>query len=264
MKFAGRQGKCPKCGESILVPAPQAKVSCPKCHFLNRSEDVRCSQCGEFLREVAPGEAVPKTAMEAIEERRGTRRTTRPPDVKAQAPQAGDAPAEAAPAAVAPSAESGARKTLPRRGKLAEMEKPRRSVIIRFLVFLVLGGGAGTGTFYGTRQYAEPKIAVPRDAETEARKSVWPPKSLDALHDGLKALSKAMPRDTVSNRETPEEAVLRTTIEAELARLKTENQEALKKADAAHAEMEKWQLGWYAVIGLAGLIVGLIGWRISA
>jgi ribosomal protein S27E len=267
MKFAGRQGKCPKCGESILVPTPQAKVACPKCRFMNRAEDVRCSQCGEFLREPAPGEAVPRTAMEAIEARRGTRRTTRPPDAlpaeAAQAPEPAATP-DAAPPAGAPSASQAARRPAALRSKLAEMEKPRRSVIIRFLVFLVLGGGAGVGTFFGTRQYAEPKISVPREAEAEARKSVWPPKSLDVLHDRLKELSKAMPRDTISNRETPEEKALRTTIEGELDRLKKENQEAVKKAEAAHAEMEKWQLGWYAAIGLAGLLAGLIGWKLSA
>ncbi|MEK7469402.1 MAG: zinc ribbon domain-containing protein [Planctomycetota bacterium] len=256
-KFAGRQGKCPKCGQSILVPTPQARVSCPKCHFLNRAEDVRCSQCGEFLREPAPGEAVPKTAMEAIEERRGTRRTTRPP--AALPPQ----DAQDAPAGEAPSAEPVARRAPALRSKLAELEKPRRSVVLRFLVFLILGGGAAAGTFYGGRSYAEPKISAPREAEAEARKNVWPAKSLDVLHDGLKALSKAMPRDTISNRETPEEMALRTTIEAEIARLKKENQDAVRKADAAHAEMEKWQLGWYAAIVLAGLLAGLIGWKLS-
>ncbi len=144
------------------------------------------------------------------------------------------------------------------------MEKPRRSVILRFLVFLVLAGGAGTGTFYGTRKYAEPRIAAARTAENEARKSVWPPKSLDTLHDRLQEISRAKPRENPTLRMTPEEQALHMTIESELARLKLENQEAVKVAEAAHAEFEKWQLGWYGVIGVAGLIAGLIGWRLSA
>jgi ribosomal protein S27E len=269
MKFAGRQGKCPKCGESILVPTPQQKIACPKCHFLNRGEDVRCTQCGEFLREPAPGEAVPKTAMEAIEERRGTRRTTRPPaalpaDQAVERPASRPPATEEAPAETSSAGSAATRRPAALRSKLAEMEKPRRSVFLRLFVFLVLAGGAGTGTFYGTKQFAETKIAGPREAELEARKGVWPPKSLDTLHDRLKEISKAMPRDTISNRETPEEQALRTTIEAELDRLKKESQEALKKAEIAHAEMEKWQLGWYGAIVLAGLLAGLIGWKLSA
>lgn len=285
LKFAGRQGKCPKCSASILVPTPAPRSGCPKCRYLNRAEEPFCLQCGEPLKVAAPVPSKapetrrttrPPAALPASEARRpsqapavatepaaekppGTRRSTRPPAV---AP-----PQEESQAPVStedPSAPLAARRTGALRSKLAEMEKPRRSVILRFLVFLVLAGGAGVGTFYGTRKYAEPRIATARAAESEAKKSVWPAKSLDTLHDRLQELSRAKPRENPTLRMTPEEQALHATIESELARLKLENQEAVKVAEAAHAEFEKWQLGWYGVIGLAGLIAGLIGWRLSA
>lgn len=290
MKFAGRQGKCPKCGNLMLVPTPTPKVTCPRCNYLNPVEEKYCLQCGEPLEAPAPAPAPnpgtrrmsrPPDALPPSEARRpseapavapGTRRVTRPPAAPPpQEPAASGtrrvtrppAPPPAEPNE-APAEAPAARRTGALRSKLAELEKPRRSVILRFIVFLVLAGGAGTGTFYGTRQYAMPRIAAAQAAETEARKSVWPPKSLDTLHDRLQEISRSKPREIATAPATPEEKALHATIESELARLKLENQEAVKVAEAAHKETEKWQLGWYGVIGLAGLLAGLIGWKLSA
>ncbi|MCE9583573.1 MAG: hypothetical protein K8T20_13900 [Planctomycetes bacterium] len=296
-KLAGKQGLCPNCKKPIIIPTATGKRVCLKCHFMNAVGEEYCSACGSSLALAgspeaessrpwlaeAKGEARPSKAPDTrrMSGSPAPRKGSQPPAAASSAPRVGEKrqteirrnpppPAALAPeAAVAPPAAEPGETAAPKRtnvlrNKLAEMDAPRRPLLLRVVVFLVLAGGSGAGAFYGSRAKIEPKIAQFRDAEAAAKVGVWPGHVLDSLHDKMVELSRASRKENPLAPASPEELAMRKTVEAEFERMKQESQAAAKQMQDAHTQMQNWQVGWYGVIGVIGFVVGLIGWKLSS
>lgn len=300
-RHAGRQGSCPRCHGQVTVP-PASETVCPQCRTINAPDLVQCVACGATLHALdetvmAPSPArrssrmgdteIPASrppmrprAPETSRPRPGVSpdeilERFKPPKVDGSrptdVPKAGSAPPPAPPPppepAAAPAAEPAAaalkRSGAALRNKLADMDKPRRPLILRLFVFVVLAGGAGFGAWHFGRQYFEPKIAHWRAEEDKLGITAWPGNSLDKLHDQLKQRTLAMnPNTDLKAPYTPEQNVLTKAIHEEIEALRTQSQEATKAKEKAHEKMQHWQLAFYGAIAGSALVVGLIGLKI--
>lgn len=276
-KFAGRMGTCPKCRQALLVPAPG--TGCPKCGSLVPPDELFCPGCGEMLPPEEPEapaaprlRSTPDTPTEVgpapVPRRRPDNRPTEierapVPAAKPPPPPAAEAPAPP-PASEEPAPPPAAGRRAPvLRNKLAELDAPRRPLLLRLVVFLIFAGGGGTGAFYLGRSTFEPLIAKHAAAEAVARVGEWPPAVLEKLRDRITELSKTVDPLHPNAPLTPEQIALHKTLDDEFVRLKKESQEAEKRREEAHSRTQNWQVAWYGYIAALGLLLGAFGWRIS-
>jgi hypothetical protein len=176
------------------------------------------------------------------------------------------APAHEAAAPAAEGAEAGPKRLGAMRHKLEDMKKTGRSVFVRIPVFLVLAGGAGYGAWYFAPRYFQPHIDKHAQEEKDAAFGVWPEGTLEDAYEKIKKMSleeNPARKENPALPFTPEERAVRKAVEETFEAMKKTQQEASRTAAAAHEKKQYWQLGMYGAIGLAALLFGMIGWRLS-